>query len=247
MRRVVITGGAAGIGAVMATRFASSGDHVTVIDADGDAVSRMADRDGIEAHEADVADPSDMERVLAPLDRIDVMLANAGTGGPAAPVEDIALEDWRACLAVNLDGAFLAAQWAAREMKRRGRGVILLTSSTSGLFGHPERAPYATAKWGLIGLMKTLAMELGPHGIRVNAICPGAVAGDRMERVLRAEGAARGIDPEVLRKGYAETTSLRSWVTAEDIAETALWLASDAARMVSGQALAVDGHTEAMR
>jgi len=243
----VITGGASGIGAVMAKRFADGGDQVEVIDADGNAVHAFTLETGIRGHVADVTDADQMDDVFARIDGVDVLLANAGTGGPAAPVEDITLDDWRACLAVNLDGAFLSTRWAARYMKDAQQGVVILTSSTSGLFGHPERAPYATAKWGIIGLMKTLAMELGPHSIRVNAICPGAVDGPRMERVLQAEGVARGVDPEVLRQGYAETTSMRSWVTAEDIAETAHWLASDAARMISGQALAVDGHTETNR
>lgn len=241
-----MTGGAAGIGAEMARHFAQAGDRVLALDADQRAVDSFSAASGIEALCVDVTDESQMEQALGKLD-IDIMLANAGTGGPAGPVEDLTLSDWRACLAVNLDGAFLACRAAARSMKATGRGVIILTSSTSGLFGHPERSPYATAKWGVIGLMQTLAMELGPYGVRVNAICPGAVEGDRMERVLEAEGRARGVDPEELRRSYVSVTSMRSWVTAGDIAETAFWLASDGARLVSGQAIAVDGHTESKR
>jgi len=129
-------------------------------------------------------------------------------------------------------------------MKPAGGGIILLTSSTAGLHGYPNRAPYAAAKWGVIGLMKTLAMELGPHGVRANAICPGAVEGPRMDGVLARQAAAEGTTPEALYHGYAAGSSLRRWATAEDVAGMAVFLASDAARMISGQAVAVDGHTE---
>jgi len=176
--------------------------------------------------------------------RLDVVMANAGIAGPTAAIEDVRLDDWRRCLAVNLDGAFLATSLAAPWMKDQGEGVITLTSSTAGLFGYPYRSPYAAAKWGVIGLTKTLAMELGPFNIRVNAICPGSVEGDRMDRVIANEAKARGISENDLRQGYADCASLRRFVTAEDVANMALFLASPAARNVSGMAMTVDGHTE---
>ena len=147
-------------------------------------------------------------------------------------------------MGVNLEGAFLAAKHAAPMMKAAGAGAIVLTSSTAGLFGYPNRAPYAAAKWGVIGLMKTLAMELGPHGIRANAICPGAVEGPRMEGVLERQAAATGTTRDALYHGYAQGSSMRTWVTAQDVAAMAVFLASPAAARVSGQAIAVDGHTE---
>lgn len=246
--RVFITGGASGIGLALAHRFAGQGARVAVSDIDPEALKALPS--GIDGFEADVTDESAMARVFAALDAdwggIDVLCANAGTGGPAGPIETLDLEGWRACLSANLDGAFLACRWAASHMKRQGSGLILLTSSTSGLMGCPNRSPYVTAKWGVIGLMKTLAMELGPFGIRVNALCPGAVAGGRMERVLAMEAEARGTTPDTLRRAYAEGTSMKTWVTAEDIAETALFLASPAGARISGQALAIDGHTETL-
>ena len=172
-----------------------------------------------------------------------VVCANAGIAGPTALVEDIALADWRACLAVNLEGAFLAAKYAAPMMKRQGAGVMLLTSSTVGLTGYPHRAPYAAAKWAVLGLMKTLAMELGPHGIRANALCPGAVEGPRMEAVMAREAAAKGLTRQEIHDAYASGTSMRTWVTGGDIANMAVFLASPEARFVSGQVIAVDGHT----
>jgi NAD(P)-dependent dehydrogenase (short-subunit alcohol dehydrogenase family) len=121
---------------------------------------------------------------------------------------------------------------------------VVFTSSTAGQYGYPNRAPYAAAKWAIIGLMKTVAMEAGPHGVRANAICPGAVEGERMEGVLAREAAAKGMTRDQVYQGYASGTSMRSFVEARDIADMAVFLASNAARRVSGQVIAVDGHTE---
>ncbi len=175
---------------------------------------------------------------------LDVLCANAGIAGPTALVEDVTVEEWRACVGVNLEGAWLAAKHAAPMMKRARSGVMLLTSSTAGFHGYPNRAPYAAAKWGVIGLMKTLAAELGPFNIRANALCPGVVEGARMEQVLAREAQVKGTTRDHLYQGYAAGTSMGRWVTGEDIAHMAVFLASDAARLVSGQVIAVDGHTE---
>ena len=185
-----------------------------------------------------------MTEVFGAVGTVDVLCANAGIAGPTALIEDVPLADWRACVSVNLEGAFLAAKYAAPGMKKARSGAIILTSSTAGIFGYPNRAPYAAAKWAMIGLMKTLAMELGPFGIRANAICPGAVEGPRMEGVLAREAAAKGMTRDAVYDGYASGTSMRSFVEARDIAEMAVFLGSDKARLVSGQVIAVDGHTE---
>ena len=249
-KRVVITAGGGGIGAALARRFAAEGARVAVCDLDSDGARSVAANNGGIGMGADVTDEVQMQAFFDAVDAevggVDVLCANAGIGGPAAPIEDMALSDWRKTLTANLDGAFLACRWAATRMKAQGSGRIVLTSSTSGLWGVPTRAPYVTAKWGVIGLMKTLAMELGPSGICVNAICPGAVEGPRMERVVANEAAARGVAEADVRALYAEGTSLRTWVTADDIADSVLFLASDAAGKISGQALSVDGNTERM-
>ena len=174
---------------------------------------------------------------------LDVLCANAGTAGPTAAIEDIDLADWQACLSVNLEGAFLAAKYAAPLMKAQKSGVITVTSSTAGQYGYPNRAPYASAKWALIGLTKTLAMELGPDGIRANVICPGSVEGPRMEGVLEREAAAKGMTRDQVYQGYASGTAMGSFIQGRDIAEMAFYLASPAARFVSGQVIAVDGFT----
>jgi len=250
-QRVVITGGASGIGRRLAERFAARGDRVAICDADGDAVARMqADHPAMIAHQADVTDEAQMTAFLGHVEvtwgGADVLCANAGTGGPAGRIEDLDYAAWQACVGVNLFGAFLACRWAARVMRAQGSGLILITTSTSGLYGVPYRTPYVAAKWGLVGLTKTLAMELGPAGVRVNAIAPGAVEGPRMERVVEMEARASGRSEDEVRTLYARGTSLRTWVAADDLADMALFLASPAASKVTGQILAVDGHTESM-
>ena len=250
-RRVVITGGASGIGFVMAQAFAEIGTRVAVCDVNEDALTAFRDAhpDGLAA-KADVSDPSSMEDFLSKVEKefggADVVCSNAGTGGPTGPVEEMGLPDWRACLSTNLDGAFLTSRWAARVMKAQGSGLILFTASTAGQYGYPLRAPYATAKWGIVGLMKTLAMELGPHGIRVNVISPGSVQGDRMNGVIEKEAAARGVPIEDVRQSYVKGVSMRTFIDAEDIANAAVFLASAAGARISGQTLAVDGNTETL-
>ena len=226
----------------MGEAFAAEGYEVWVTDVDASALAHCPG--GWRCFEASVADEAAVARVFDEMDHLDVLCANAGIAGPTAAVEDVALEDWRACVSVNLEGAFLAAKYAAPMMKRARAGAMVLTSSTAGIFGYPNRAPYAAAKWAIIGLMKTLAMELGPFGVRANAICPGAVEGPRMEGVLAREAAVKGMTRDAVYAGYAAGTSMRSFVEARDIAEMAVFLGSEKARYVSGQVIAVDGHTE---
>ncbi len=244
-QRVLITAGASGIGRAMGEAFAATGAQVWVTDVDARALATLPD--AWRGAQVDASDEAGVSALFGEIDNewggLDVLCANAGIAGPTALIEDVALADWRACVSVNLEGAFLAAKYAARMMKAAGSGAIVITSSTAGQFGYPNRAPYAAAKWAVIGLMKTLAMELGPFGIRANAICPGAVEGERMEGVLEREAAAKGMTRDAVYAGYAAGTSMRSFVTAQDISNMAVFLTSDGARMVSGQVIAVDGHT----
>ncbi len=242
MKKVLITAGASGIGRAMGDAFEAVGFEVWVTDVDGAALAVLPET--WHCHHADAVDEAAMARVMAQMGGIDVLCANAGIAGPTAQIEDIDMADWRACVSVNLEGAFVAIKHATPMMKAAGQGAIVLTSSTAGIYGYPNRAPYAAAKWAIIGLMKTVAMELGPHGIRANAICPGAVEGERMEGVLAREAAAKGMTRDQVYDGYAAGTSMRRFVEAQDIGNMAVFLGSDAARLVSGQVIAVDGHTE---
>jgi NAD(P)-dependent dehydrogenase (short-subunit alcohol dehydrogenase family) len=249
--RIIVTAGASGIGRAMAEEFLSQGAQVAICDIDEAALADFstAHPEAI-AVNASVADQQQVEaffdQVETAFGGLDVVCANAGTGGPAGAIEEIMFEDWRACLAVNLDGAFLTARCAAKIMKAQGNGLLLFTSSTAGIMGYPYRSPYAAAKWAVVGLTKTLAMELGPQGIRVNAVCPGAVEGDRMDRVIANEANTRGITEEEVRQRYVTGVSMKTWVKAEDIAAMATFLASPAGAKISGQVISVDGHTESL-
>jgi short-subunit dehydrogenase len=245
-KRVLVTAGASGIGHAMAEAFAAQGAKVWVTDIDQAALNSVDPQ--WRSSQTDASSAADMTALFSEISKewggLDVLCANAGIAGPTALIEDVTLDAWRQCIAVNLEGAFLAAKLAAPLMKAQGNGCMIFTSSTAGLFGYPNRSPYSAAKWAIIGLMKTVAMELGPFGIRANAICPGSVEGPRMERVLAKEAAIKGTTRDAIYKGYASGTSMQTFVEAKDIAAMATFLASEGGRYVSGQAIAVDGHTE---
>jgi len=246
VNRVLVTAGASGIGYATAKAFDAAGFKVWITDIDDAAL--YAIKHDWRTTCVDVSDEAGMQALFADIQTtwggVDVVCANAGVAGPTSLVEDVSLEDWNTCVSITLGGAFLTAKYAAPLMKQQGSGALVLISSTAGIYGYPNRAPYAAAKWGVIGLMKTLAMELGPHGIRANAICPGAVEGPRMDGVLDREAQAKGMTREAVYQGYASGTSMGTFVEARDIADMAVFLGSDAARRVSGQVIAVDGHTE---
>lgn len=247
--RVLVTAGGSGIGAVISARFAAEGAAVFTCDIDpGCLPASPAGDAGVEACVADVASEEDVERMfaqaLAHLGGLDVLVNNAGVGGPVACVEDVPLDEWRRTLEVNLTGAFLCSRRAAPLFKAQRSGSIVNMSSHYGILGGPTRSPYVASKWGIIGFTKTLAMELGPFGVRANAICPGGVEGERLERVIRLESEQRGITCEQLREDWVRGCSLRTFVTADDIAAMILFLCSDQGARISGQAIGVDGHTE---
>jgi NAD(P)-dependent dehydrogenase (short-subunit alcohol dehydrogenase family) len=249
---VLVTADGAGIGRALAAVFLAEGARVWICDIDPEALAEAkSTHPDLCASRSDVADDAAVAAMFDALERafggLDILVNNAGIAGPTGPVETLAPADWRRCVAVNLDGAFLCARRAVPVLRAAGGGAIVNISSTAGLLGYPLRTPYAAAKWALIGLTRSLAIELGAFGIRVNAICPGAVEGARMARVIRAEASARGVSEGEVREGYVRTTSMRSFVAPEDIAATALFLCSDRGASISGQAIAVDGNTETLR
>ena len=156
---------------------------------------------------------------------LDVLVNNAGVAGPAAPVDEMDLDGWRRTLDVNLTGAFLCVRAAVPLLKEAGGGSLAIMSSNAGTMGLPYRAPYVATKWALIGLVKTLAMELGPHGIRANAICPGDVEGDRIRRVIALEAENRGLSYDDVYAERVEAVSLRTMVTADDVAALIMFVA----------------------
>ncbi len=248
-RSVIVTAGASGIGHAIATSFHQNGDAVHVVDIDDQAVARFSSSyPGIKTTVADVASQADVCRVMdahiKQFQGIDVMVNCAGIAGPTEFVEDISLEQWQRCLAVNTDSVFLFCREVIPYMKAAKSGNIINISSTAGWHGYPLRTPYAAAKWAVIGLTKSLAMELGGAGIRANVICPGCIHGERMDRVISAEARLKGSSEQTVRERYTRGNSMRMFIGAQDIADMALFLCSDKARAVTGQILNVDGHLE---
>jgi NAD(P)-dependent dehydrogenase (short-subunit alcohol dehydrogenase family) len=248
-KRVLVTAAATGIGATVAARFAERGARPYVCDVDGEALATyLSAHPDIAGRQADVASDADVAAFVAAgvrhLGGLDVLVSNAGIAGPAAPVEEMDADGWRRTLEVNLTGAFLCVRAVVPQLKAAGGGSIVVMSSNAGTMGLPFRGPYVASKWGLIGLVKSLAMELGPHGIRVNAICPGDVDGERIQRVIALEAANRGLSESAVLAERVAAVSLRTMVTPDDVAAMILFVCSAAGSKVSGQALLVDGNAE---
>ena len=247
-----MTAGGSGLGAAISDAFLREGAQVSSCDISAEAVERrQAEHADLLMEQIDVRDAAALRdwtsRSITNLGGCDVLINNAGVAGPVGPVEEIDLDQWRDCLTINLDAQLLAAQSVIPTMKAQKSGVILNMSSTSGLYGTPNRAAYTASKWAVIGLTKTLAIELGPFGIRCNAICPTSVEGERIDRVLAAQSQVTGKSVEDVREDYTAGTSLRRFARADEIADMCLFLASSKAVFVSGQAIAVDGNTETYR
>ncbi len=247
--RALVTAGAAGIGRVIAETLHSQGARVYVCDIDRQALTecRTALPD-VGAMFADVADVNQVDRLFdeveAAFGGLDVLVNNAGVAGPTAGVEAIAPEEWDRTVAVNLNGQFYCARRAAPLLRESHNGVMINLSSVAGRLGFAYRTPYAATKWAVVGFTQSLAKELGPAGIRVNAILPGVVEGPRIERVISARAEALGLSYEETRKRALENVSLRRMVSQQDVANMALFLCSPAGRNVSGQALSVCGNVE---
>jgi NAD(P)-dependent dehydrogenase (short-subunit alcohol dehydrogenase family) len=250
-QRVIVTAAGSGIGRITALSFAKAGAKVFICDVDQTSLDKtLAEEPELEGLLCDVADEAQVarlfEKAVAHLGGLDVLVNNAGVAGPTALLEDITLEDWRRCMAVNLDSAFLCARAGIPHLKVQRSGSIVNLSSTAGLFGFPRRAPYCSAKWAIRGLTKTLAVELGPFGIRCNCICPGAVEGPRIDRVIAAEADKTGRSVNEVRMQYADQSSMKTFISPHDIAHAIMFLSSSAGARISGQEIAVDGHTETL-
>jgi len=248
---VLVTAGAAGIGKAFAETFADAGAKVFICDVDQAALAAFhTARPEIGSGFADVADPQQVDGLFDTatvfLGGLDVLINNAGIAGPTAPVEEIDIAEWNRTIAVDLNGMFYCTRRAVPLLKAAGGGSIINLSSAAGRLGFPLRTPYSAAKWAVVGFTKSLAMELGPANIRVNAIQPGVVEGERIERVISAKAKALGVSFDEFKGQLLSKVSLRRMVSPLDIANMALFLATDAGRNISGQALSVCGNVESL-
>ncbi|CAM3952617.1 SDR family oxidoreductase [Bordetella bronchialis] len=248
--RVLVSAGAAGIGAGIARAFREAGARVHVCDIDAAALERLtAESPEITTSTADASVARDVDTVFDDvrntLGGLDVLVNNVGIAGPTGPVEQLRPADWERAVDVNLNSHFYFARRAVPLLKASSANPCLIAmSSVAGRLGYALRTPYASTKWAIVGMMKSLAIELGPHGVRVNAILPGTVEGERMDGVIGARAAASGVSVDEMRREYLGKISLRRMVTVDDVAAMALFLCSPAARNVTGQAISVDGNIE---
>ena len=241
----LITGGGTGIGKAIALRFAQAGARVIVAGRGAGTLGAVAKRTGGDYVVADVADTASVEHmfdhVQQSCQRLDVFVNNAGVSGPIMAMADMDIAQWDACMAVNLRGAMLCLRRAARAMAAQGSGAIINMSSLMGLKGYPMRSAYSATKFALIGITEAMARELGPRGVRVNALCPGAISGELMDAVVARRAAAEGkTAAQIIEENYTSVSALRRWVSPEEVAETALFLASDASASVTGERIKVD-------
>ena len=245
----IITGASKGIGRALALRFAREGAAVVCAARSADLVKETTAQAKAAGGRAiavvgDASLEDDVRRLVAAtvkeFGRIDILVNNAGDGGPTKPVQEYSMEDWRYTIDSCLTSSYLCTRFVVPEMIKAGGGAIVNISSGAGRRGLPYRIGYCSAKAGQVGMTYGMALELAPHGIRVNCVAPGAVEGDRIDRVIAGQAQVRGISVEAMRKAMIERSPLKRMVTAEDIVDATLYFASDMARSVSGQVLAVN-------
>ena len=247
--RVMVSAGAAGIGREIARAFVREGAKVHVCDVDAQALQALAKSDpAITTSACDVSDRKQVQAFfdegLAVLGGLDCLVNNAGIAGPTGRVEEIDPVEWDRCIAIDLTGQFNCARLAVPHLRKSKNASMVNVSSLAGRVGYALRTPYASSKWGVVGFTKSLAIELGDAGIRVNALLPGLVAGERQKRVLTAKAKARGISYEEMEKVAFSYTSIKEYVTAEQLADLVVFAASPRGKTISGQALSVCGNTQ---
>lgn len=249
--RVLVTAGAAGIGGAITAALVAAGARVHVCDVSEAVLAGCRDAmPGVGTTVADVSDEAAVDRLFAAVEErlggLDALVNNAGIAGPTGAVEEIAVAEWRRCLDIDLTGQFLCTRRAVPLIKAAGGGSIVNMSSSAGRFGYAYRTPYAAAKWGVIGFTQSLAKELGPANIRVNAILPGIIKGPRMEGVIRDRAAQVGVAYDAMERQYLDRISLRRMTDPEDVANMVLTLVSPAGRNLSGLSMNIDGNLESL-
>jgi len=254
-KRVLVVGSGRGMGKVIAQGFLKNKSRVMIADTDQSRLDQFsAEAPAIIAQKCDITDLAQVDALLATardkLGGLDILMNNTGIGGPWGPIEEADVQDWHRMMAINVTGTFYLLRGAVPMLKEAGGGCIVLTSSTSGYMASPLSAPYAASKFAVEGLAKSLAVELGGYGIRVNTVCPGPCYSTRQEETRQAEARNEGITVEQARERYfmkyALSLSLPTVIDPEDIANMVLFACSDSANKVTGQTLSVDGYTQTL-
>ncbi|MEY3045500.1 MAG: hypothetical protein RL242_2342 [Pseudomonadota bacterium] len=243
--KVIVSAGGSGIGLAIVQGFLAEGAEVATCDINPELVSQLKrNHPSVYCEEVDVADAQAVQQftqsAIGKLGGLDCL---AGIAGPTSPIEEIPEADWERCLSVCLSSQYFFTKACVSSLRKSSNPSIVNISSAAGKYGFAFRTPYSTAKWGVIGLTKSLAIELGPDQIRVNAILPGLVSGERQQRVLTAKAEKRGVSFDKIEQEAFSYTSIKSYVTPQDIANQVLYLSSEKGKLISGQAISVDGDT----
>ena len=252
-KNIIISAAADGIGWSIAEICMNNGASVFISDINENKLSLLKEHKNYNSSlfikKVNSNNPQDVLNYFSELKNqittIDALINNVGIAGPTGKIEELEIEEWKNTIDININSHFYFSKYSIPLLKIKGGSIINL-SSTAGLFGFPLRTPYAASKWAIIGLTKSLAMELGNFNIRVNAICPGSVSGDRMKRVIEAKAKSMDISEKELQRDFESMTSLKTFIDKEDIANMVVFLLSDEAKKISGQVMTVDGNTERM-
>lgn len=248
-QNVLVTGAGQSVGRVMAEKFLAQGDRVHICDLDPALLSAtLKANPSLRGTACDVGDPQSVDRLCDEavqwLGHIDVLVNAVGISGPRAKVEDISVEDWRRCMAANIDAMFFTVRRAVPAMRKNRHGVIINFSSGSTKTQMVNRTPYLASKAAVEGFTKALARELGPDNIRANAILPGMIDNERMRGIVRRVADQEGRTPQEVEADYLKYISMRCKIQPSELADMVLFLASDKACHVTGQMISVDGNSE---
>ena len=253
-KKIIISAAADGIGWSIAQECMLNGAIVYLTDKNNESLDEISKHDLYEKQlfldKVNAYDAREVEnyfnKIKNNVDNIDALINNVGIAGPTGRLEELNINDWKETIDININSHFYYTKFSIPLIKKNNGGSIINLSSTAGLFGFPLRSPYAASKWAVIGMTKSLAIELGEFNIRVNAICPGSVSGNRMKRVIQAKAKSLGVKEASIQKDYESMVSLKTFVDKKDVSNMAVFLLSEEAKNISGQVMTVDGNTERM-
>ena len=251
-KKIIISAGGSGIGWSSAKIFLDKGAIVYLCDINPTFLNKCKthklNNKKLFVFQCDASDENQVKnffsKILKKTKKIDALINNVGVAGPTGSLEKLKSKDWERTIQVDVNSHFYFTKKAIPLIKKSRNGSIINISSTAGILGFPLRSPYAASKWAIIGVTKTLAMELGKFNIRVNAVCPGSIKGERMKRVIRDKAKFTKVSSKKIEKDFISMSSMKKWILEEDIGKMCAFLISDDSSKVSGQVISVDGHTE---